>query len=334
MKILVTGGAGYIGSHTVKALIKEGFEVVIFDNFSTGKAELIRGGKVIRGDLLNKQDVIRVFETQSFSAVIHFASLIQVGESYLDPQKYYLGNLISSLNLLEVMLRAKVNNFIFSSSAAVYGAPEKTPIVETHVLHPNNPYGHTKFFVEKILEEYQRAYDLRFISLRYFNAAGADPDGELGEMHEPETHLIPNIILTLLGEKENLELYGADFPTPDGTAIRDYIHVSDLASAHLLALKKLLKTPQGGFFNLGINVGYSVQEVINKIENISGKKVPYIIKPRRKGDVSMLLASKAKAEKYLGWKPKFSDLDTIIETAWNWHESIVRRKPSDDQSKP
>ena len=320
MKVLVAGGAGYIGSHTVKELIKEGFEVVVFDNFSTGREELLTGGKVVRGDLLDKESIQKAFSSEDIEAVLHFASLIEVGESYANPQKYYTHNLTSSLNLLEAMLKAGVKNFIFSSSAAVYGIPQQIPIPESHPLQPINPYGQTKFFIEKILEDYQRVYGLRFISLRYFNAAGADPEGKLGEMHEPETHLIPNILLSLLGKKKSFELFGTDYPTEDGTAVRDYIHVADLAKAHVLALKKILSSPESDFINLGTNKGYSVLEVIKKAEEITGKNALYTKKPRRKGDVPALLASKEKAEQTLGWKLLHSSLEEIIATAWKWHK--------------
>lgn len=326
MKILVAGGAGYIGSHTVKELIKDGFEVIIFDNFSTGKKELITGGEVVEGDLLDKESFRKVFKSHNIGAVLHFASLIQVGESYINPQKYYLHNLISSLNLLEVMLEAEVKNFVFSSSAAVYGIPEQIPIYESHPLNPFNPYGLTKYFVEKILQDYDRAYGLKFISLRYFNAAGADPEGHLGEMHEPETHLLPNLLLFLLGEKENFDLFGVDFPTSDGTAVRDYIHVTDLAKAHVLALKKLLTSSQSEFINLGTNKGYSVLEIIKKTEGFTGRKIHYKTMPKRRGDVPVLLASKEKAEKLLGWHLYYSSIETIIETAWNWHSKLVKSK--------
>jgi UDP-glucose 4-epimerase len=321
-KVLVTGGAGYIGSHTAKELLKQGFEVVVFDNLSNGKKEFVLGGELIVGDLLDKDAVRRVFRSGDIAAVLHFASLIQVGESYLDPRKYYGQNLISSLNLLEAMLEAGVRNFIFSSSAAVYGVPRQIPIPEDHPLLPFNPYGQTKFFVEKILKDYDRAYGMKFISLRYFNAAGADPDGEMGEMHNPETHLIPNILLAILGKKEYLEIYGTDFPTPDGTAVRDYIHVTDLSSAHVLALQKLLASSQSEFINLGTNKGYSVREIIAKSEEITGKRVPSRPKSRRQGDVPVLLASKEKAERLLGWKLRYSEIETIIETAWKWHKNM------------
>lgn len=323
MKILVAGGAGYIGSHTAKELIKEGFEVVVFDNFSTGKKELLVGGELFEGDLMHKESIKKALGSKNIEAVLHFASLIQVGESYADPRKYYTHNLITSLNLLDVMLEAGVKYFVFSSSAAVYGEPLQNPIPESHPLNPFNPYGQTKFFVEKVIQDYERAYGLKFISLRYFNAAGADPEGHLGELHDPETHLIPNILLFLLGKKKKFEIFGKDFPTKDGTAVRDYIHVTDLAKAHVLSLKKLLKSSQSEFINLGTNKGYSVLEIINKTEEITGKKVLYTESPRREGDVPVLLASREKAEKILGWKLYHSNIETIIETAWNWHRKCA-----------
>ena len=325
MKVLVTGGAGYIGSHTVRELLKRGYEVVVFDNFSTGRKELLVGGELIEGDLMDKDSIKKALKRGNIGAVLHFASLIQVGESYTDPRKYYTHNLVSSMNLLDAMLKAKVKAFIFSSSAAVYGVPLQVPIPENHPLNPVNPYGQTKVFVEKILEDYQRAYGLKYISLRYFNAAGADPDGLLGEMHEPETHLIPNLLLFLLGEKKGFDLYGTDFPTEDGTAVRDYIHVTDLARAHVLALRKLLESSRSEFINLGTNTGYSVLEIIKKTEAITGKKVLYKERPKRKGDVPVLLASNEKAEKILGWKLSHSDIETIIRTAWNWHQKTAKK---------
>ena len=326
MKVLVTGGAGYIGSHTVKLLLEEGYKVVVFDNFSTGKRELLLGGELVEGDLMNKESINGVFRSKNIGAVLHFASFIQAEESYKDPRKYYTHNLITSLNLLDAMLETKVKAFVFSSSAAVYGVPLLVPIPESHPLSPINPYGQTKVFVEKALEDYHRAYGLKFISLRYFNAAGADPEGLLGEMHEPETHLIPNILLFLLGEKKNFDVYGTDFPTEDGTAVRDYIHVTDLARAHVLALKKLMESPRSEFINLGTNKGYSVLEVIKKTEEVTRKKVAYRKRPRRKGDVPVLLASKEKSEQILGWKPSLSRIETIIETAWNWHQKTAKKK--------
>lgn len=319
MKIFIAGGAGYIGSHTVQELFLDGYDVTVFDNFSTGKREFLSGGRVFEGDLMDKRSLKEVFEKNEFDAVLHFASLIEVGESYVNPNKYYTHNLIGSLNLLDVMLKKGVNKFIFSSSAAVYGNPKTSPISEDHPLQPINPYGQTKYFVEKILEDYDRAHGLKFISLRYFNAAGADPEGRRGEAHDPETHLIPNILLFLLEKRDRFNLYGTDFPTPDGSAVRDYIHVKDLARAHVLALKKLFEKPESEFINLGTNTGYSVLEIIAKAEQITGKTARYTLSPRRLGDPPVLLASKDKAESLLGWTLKYSDIKTIIQTAWDWH---------------
>jgi UDP-glucose-4-epimerase GalE len=327
MKILVCGGAGYIGSHTVKKLLREGFEVAIFDNFSSGRRELLTGGEVIAADINDREALRKVFRQGDVAAVFHFASLIQVGESYLQPHKYYSHNLMTSLNLLGAMLEAGAKRLIFSSSAAVYGIPEETPIPESHPLNPFNPYGRTKLFTEQMLRDYDRAYGLKFISLRYFNAAGADPEGELGEMHDPETHLIPNILLYLLKKKPAFELYGTDFPTPDGTAIRDYIHVTDLASAHVLALRRLMETGESDVLNLGANRGHSVLEVIRTVEAVTGRSVPYQARPRRTGDVPVLLASRQKAERELGWVPSLSDIETIIETAWKWHQTAPEASP-------
>ena len=324
MKILVCGGAGYIGSHTVKSLLRDGHEVIIFDNFSSGKEELVIGGEVIRGDLDDKEPIREVFRTRKIEAVLHFASLIQVGESYLNPQRYYTHNLSTSLNLFEAMLEADVKKIIFSSSAAVYGAPQEIPITESHPLNPINPYGHTKLFVERILQDYEKAYGMRFISLRYFNAAGADPDTELGELHDPETHLIPNILQFLLGKRDSFQVYGTDFPTPDGTAIRDYIHVTDLADAHVLALRKLLTSGESDAINLGASRGFSVLEVVKKVEEMTGLRVPFRAKPKRLGDVPVLLASKEKAEQRLGWRLRYSGLETIVETAWRWHNKVAK----------
>ncbi len=320
MRILVCGGAGYIGSHTVKELRREGFEPVVLDNFSSGHRELLTGAEAIPADLRHKEELRQAFRSGRFEAVLHFASLIQVGESYLQPLRYYSHNLTTSLNLMESMLEAGINKIIFSSSAAVYGLPESIPITEEHPLNPANPYGRSKLMIERILEDAAEAHGLKFVSLRYFNAAGADPEGEIGEWHEPETHLIPNILLFLLGKKKAFELYGTDFPTPDGTAVRDYVHVTDLALGHVLALEKLLEDEESGFINLGTNRGYSVLEVIRAVEAVTGLRVNLQPRPRRKGDVPILLASKEKAEKLLGWKTRHSRLEEIVETAWRWHK--------------
>lgn len=318
-KILVAGGAGYIGSHTVRELRRAGFEPVVFDNLSSGQREAVGDAEFVRGDLHNEDAVAAVFKNGGFSAVLHFASLIQVGESYLAPHKYYRHNLFTSLNLLEGAIEAGVKAFIFSSSAAVYGMPREIPIREDHPLEPINPYGRTKLMVEKILQDYDRAYGLRFVSLRYFNAAGADPDGGIGEHHDPETHLIPNVLRAAAGKGPVLQLYGTDFPTPDGTAVRDYIHVTDLASAHVLSLRHLLDGGRSEIVNLGSNRGYSVREIIAAAEAVTGRPVPREEKPRREGDPPILLASKEKAERILGWTLRYSDLDTILKTAWAWH---------------
>jgi len=323
VRILVTGGAGYIGSHTVKLLRQAGHQPVIFDNFSTGRPELVQAEEVIQADLADSLALREAFGRHPFQAVLHFASLIRVGESFADPQKYYRHNLVNSLNLLDAMLAAGVKKLIFSSSAAVYGLPRQIPITEDHPLEPANPYGQTKYFLEKILKEYDRAYGLRSIALRYFNAAGADPEGGLGEMHEPETHLIPNILNFLLGRKGRLELFGTDFDTPDGTAIRDYIHVTDLAEAHVLALERLAAEGQSDAMNLGTNRPYSVMDIIKKIEEVTGRKVAFSVCPRRPGDVPILLASRDKAAAALGWKLRYSDLETILSTAWAWHRKII-----------
>jgi UDP-glucose 4-epimerase len=320
MTVLVTGGAGYIGSHTVKELLKEKYEVVIFDNFSTGHLELVCGGQLVRGDLRSERDLRQVFRNFPVEAVVHFASLIQVGESFTDPQKYYLHNLFSSLNLLKTMLEFGVKKFIFSSSAAVYGQPREIPINEEHPLSPINPYGATKYMMERILSDYDRAYDLKYVSLRYFNAAGADPAGQLGELHVPETHLIPNIMRHLLGKNPGFQVFGNDFPTPDGTAIRDYVHVTDLARAHLKALERIMDGSPSQVVNLGSSRGYSVLEVIRTAEKVTGKKVGLKFGPRRPGDVPVLLASSQKAETWLGWRREFSDLEFIVKTAWQWHQ--------------
>lgn len=319
MAILVTGGAGYIGSHAVKELLQRKYEVIVFDNLSTGHRELVPGGSFVQGDLRSLEDVQTVFLRYPVEAVLHFAALMQVGESYADPQKYYLHNLTSSLNLLQAMLEAGVKYFIFSSSAAVYGQPAEIPIPEDHPLLPINPYGASKFMVERILADYDRAYGLKYVSLRYFNAAGADPDGELGEWHDPETHLIPSLLLHLLGRNPGFQIFGNDFPTSDGTAVRDYIHVTDLAGAHVLALEMLQAGESSQAINLGSSRGYSVLEVVRAAEKVTGRKISPKFGPRRPGDVPVLLASSQKAERLLGWQRRYSGLEFIIETAWKWH---------------
>ncbi len=325
MKVLVAGGAGYIGSHTVKALLGAGFETVVLDDLSTGRRELVVPGcHFLAADLLDREAVRDVFRDHGdVAAVLHFASLTQVGESCLDPRKYYRHNLGTSLSLLEGMIDAGIGRFVFSSSAAVYGDPEVQPIPEEHPLRPANPYGATKVMVERILADLDRAHGLRYVTLRYFNAAGADPDGTLGEMHDPETHLIPNILHAVLGNRPALGVFGTDFPTPDGTAVRDYVHVSDLASAHVLALRYLLGGGSSEAVNLGTTRGHSVLEVIRAAEEVVGEKVPVALLPRREGDVPVLLASREKARRLLGWEPRLSDIRSILRTAWDWHRKTV-----------
>ncbi len=321
MKVLVAGGAGYIGSHTVKVLLGAGFETVVLDDLSTGRRELVVPGcRFVVADLMDREAVRSVFrENPDIAAVLHFASLTQVGESCLDPRRYYRHNLGTSLNLLEGMVEAGIGRFVFSSSAAVYGAPEVQPIPEEHPLRPANPYGATKVMVERILADLGRAHGLSYVTLRYFNAAGADPDRTLGEMHDPETHLIPGILLAALGKRPALGVFGTDFETPDGTAVRDYVHVADLASAHLLALRYLLGGGASEAVNLGTSHGYSVLEVVRAAEEVVGGKVPVELLPRREGDVPVLLASREKARRLLGWEPRLSDIGTILRTAWDWH---------------
>jgi UDP-glucose 4-epimerase len=319
MTILVAGGAGYIGSHTVRELVRQGFDVLVLDNLSSGRRELVVGVPFVQADLLDREAVARVFRGRQIGAVLHFASLIQVGESYANPRKYYTHNLTTSLNLFDAMLEAGTKALIFSSTAAVYGEPQESPIPEGHPTRPANPYGRAKLMVEDILRDYERAHGLRTISLRYFNAAGAALDGTAGECHDPETHLVPSILLSILGKRARLQVFGGDFPTADGTALRDYIHVADLAEAHVLALRKLLAGGPGDVINLGTESGHSVLEVIRMAERVTGRPVPYDIAPRRQGDVAVLLASKAKAERVLGWIARLSSLETIVESAWAWH---------------
>jgi UDP-glucose 4-epimerase len=323
MTILVAGGAGYIGSHTVRELVRQGFDVLVVDNLSSGRRELAGRAPFVQADLLDREALARIFREREIGAVLHFASLIQVGESYADPRRYYTHNLTTSLNLFDAMLEAGTKVLIFSSTAAVYGEPRETPIPESHPTRPANPYGRAKLMVEDILRDYERAHGLRSISLRYFNAAGAALDGTAGECHDPETHLVPNILLSLLGKRPRLQVFGGDFPTPDGTAVRDYIHVADLAEAHVRALRTLLAGGPGDVINLGTEAGHSVLQVIRTAERVTGRPVPFEIGPRRQGDVAVLLASKAKAEKFLGWTARLSSLETIVESAWNWHRKAA-----------
>jgi len=321
LNILVVGGAGYIGSHMVKDLLKAGYGVITLDNFSTGHQELLPGGKLYEGNLGDGNLLDNIFSNHSISAVMHFAAFSLVGESVNNPLKYYRNNIAQTIELLAAMVRNNVKYFIFSSSAAVYGEPVEIPIKENHPCTPTNPYGATKVAVERLLNSCDYAYGLKSISLRYFNAAGADEAGKIGERHDPETHLIPLILKTAIGEREDIKIFGTDYPTHDGTCIRDYVHVSDLTQAHLLALEALLLGKKSSVYNLGNSKGYSVREVIELAEKVTGKTIRTVEAERRPGDPAELVAASDKIRQDLGWKPKYEDLKTIITTAWNWHKA-------------
>jgi UDP-glucose 4-epimerase len=318
MRVLITGGAGYIGSHVVKALGEKGYEVLVVDNLSKGHREAVLYGRLVVADLKDKETLDAIFREFKPDAVMHFAAFIEVAESVKEPLKYYRNNTVNTMNLLEVMLRNDVNRFIFSSTAAVYGNPEKIPIPETESVKPINPYGQSKAFVEKILQDFDRSYGLRYVSLRYFNAAGADPEGRIGESHNPETHLIPLILKAAKGERGSIKIFGTDYPTPDGTCIRDYIHVDDLAEAHILALEYLLSGGSSEVFNCGYGCGFSVREVIDTAKKVTGIDFSVEETERRPGDPAILVADSSKIKDVLSWKPQFDDLEYIIRTAWNW----------------
>ncbi len=316
--ILVMGGAGYIGSHTVKHLIEQGYRCVVADNLSSGHREAVHPQAAFEeADLLDPVSLEAVFSKYDFEAVLHFAAFASVGESVQDPQKYYHNNVVGTWNLLSVMLRHGVKKIVFSSTCATYGEPQYTPIDEKHPQHPISPYGRTKLVVENIFADYAKAYGLKYIALRYFNAAGCACDGSIGESHDPETHLIPLVLHTIMGKRPCLKIFGTDYPTPDGTCLRDYIHVEDLAVAHRLALEKL--DSYSGYINLGTGIQTSVKEIITAAEQVTGKKCPVEIAPRRAGDPAELYAANGKAEEVLGWKPKYM-LKDIISTAWHWEE--------------
>lgn len=322
MNVLVTGGAGYIGSHTVKRLATAGYRVTILDNLSRGHREaiaLLPKAEFVIGDTGDYELVSRVLKTRTIQAVLHFAAHSQVGESVTNPALYYENNVINGLRLLEAVRGSGVPYFIFSSTAAVYGEPTGIPIYENAVLAPTNPYGATKLAFERALQWYSAAYGFKYIALRYFNAAGADPEGRLGEDHRPETHLIPLVLQTALGTRPEINIFGQDYPTPDGTCLRDYIHVTDLAEAHLLALKALEGGSPSQVYNLGNEKGYSVKEVINAAKKVTGVDFTAKHGPRRAGDPAVLVASSRRIQEELGWKPQFGDLETIIRTAWEWH---------------
>ncbi|MDE3154910.1 MAG: UDP-glucose 4-epimerase GalE [Acidobacteriota bacterium] len=316
--VLVTGGAGYIGSHTAKALHRAGYAVVVYDNLLAGHREAVRYGPLVEGDLADRGRLGETLRRFEIGAVVHFAALLAVSESVHDPARYYRNNVIGTLTLLEAMAAAQVPHLVFSSTCAVYGEPEETPIVETHPTRPINAYGETKLAIERALPHYERAYGLHAVVLRYFNAAGADPDGDLGEDHDPEIHLIPRAIQAATGGAP-LEIFGDDYPTPDGTCLRDYVHVSDLADAHVLALQALAETGRSATVNLGSGHPSSVREVIATVERVTGRPVPAQLAARRPGDPAVLFAASRLAADGLHWRPRHSTLDEIVRTAWAWH---------------
>ena len=327
MHILVTGGAGYIGSHAVKLFLERGHDVWVYDNLIYGHRAAVPADRLIVGDLNETHRIDQVLLERRIDAVVHFAAFAAVGESVQHPAKYWQNNVVNTLNLMECLRRHNISRFVFSSTAATFGTPAQMPITEQTPQQPINPYGMTKLTVEYALADYAHAYKWAFAALRYFNASGAHPDGTIGEDHTPETHLIPLIILAALGKRPHIEIFGTDYPTPDGTCVRDYIHVCDLADAHLLALEKL-QPGQQMHYNLGIGRGYSVREVIAAVEAVTGKKVPIKEGPRRAGDPPVLVASSEMIQKELGWKPRFTDIKTIVESAWAWHKAHPKGYPS------
>jgi UDP-glucose-4-epimerase GalE len=316
--VLVTGGAGYIGSHACKALNRAGYRVVAFDNLVAGHRAAVRYGTLIEGDITDTPVVRQALRQHDITAVMHFAAFLDVAESVREPGRYFRNNVGGALSVLEAMAAESVKHFIFSSTCATYGEPVETPIVETHPQNPINSYGESKLAVERALPHFERALGIRWTALRYFNAAGADPDGEIGEDHSPEIHLIPRAIEAANGGP-GLRVFGNDYPTPDGTCLRDYIHVSDLADAHVKALEAIVETGVSGAYNLGTGRPHSVREVIDTVERIGGRSVPWTLAPRREGDPAVLYAAPQKAQAALHWKPQFPDLESIVRTAWAWH---------------
>lgn len=325
--ILVVGGAGYIGSHANKLLNEKGYGTAVFDNLVYGHREFVREGEFILGDLADREQVRLCFERNPIEAVMHFGAFAYVGESVTDPAKYYRNNVANTLTLLETMREFRVKHFVFSSSCAVYGHAEAMPITEEHIPHPINPYGRSKLMIEEILGDYDRAYGIKYVSLRYFNAAGADPGGEIGERHVPETHLIPLAMQAALGKGKSLVMYGTDYPTPDGTCIRDYIHVTDLAEAHCKALEHLKRTGRSTCCNLGTGKGASVKEIVTLVKEVSGRDFPVEVAVRRPGDPPVLVADYRKTQELLGWRPE-KDMGEIILTAWAWHSKERNREKS------
>ncbi len=324
MSVLICGGAGYIGSQANKLFSQKGYDTIVFDNFVYGHKEFVKWGKLIKGDLSDPQAINRVFEENNIEAVLHFAAYAYVGESMQEPAKYYNNNVCCTIRLLDAMRRHGCNKIIFSSTCATYGIPERMPITEDMPQNPINPYGRTKWMVEQILKDYAAAYGIKFAVLRYFNAAGADPDGEIGEWHVPETHLIPIVLDAASGVRPNVKIFGTDYPTPDGTCVRDYIHVYDLATAHLLALEYLQKGGESDFFNLGNALGTSVLDVIQAAKDVTGCDFEVENTERRAGDPPILVGSSEKASKVLGWRPVYGDIHTIVSHAWTWYQKLQR----------
>ncbi len=322
MRVLVVGGAGYIGSHMVKHLGRAGCEVVTLDNLSGGYRDAVVYGDFVEGDLANRDLLDKLFSMHAFDVVMHFASFIQVGESVRRPDIYYRNNVVNSLNLLDAMVAHGVHQFIFSSTAAIFGEPEAVPIDEHHIRAPINPYGRSKWMLEQMLEDYDRAFGLKSVCLRYFNAAGADPDGELGERHQPETHLIPLVLQVASGRRESITVFGNDYDTPDGTCIRDYVHIADLCEAHWQAVEYLGAGGISRQFNLGNGSGFSVRQVIDVARAVTGKEIATCYADRREGDPARLVADAALARQVLGWIPKYAELSTIVSHAWQWEQSF------------
>jgi UDP-glucose 4-epimerase len=323
MSILVVGGAGYIGSHMVKQLSTAGTHVVTLDNLSCGYRDAVKYGEFVEGDLGDLAVLDHVFSNYSIDAVMHFAAYIEVGESVREPAKYYRNNVLNTMILLDAMVQYGIGNFIFSSTAAIFGEPDYTPIDEKHDKQPINPYGRTKLMVENILQDYDTAYGLKSTCLRYFNAAGADPEGELGERHDPETHLIPLILQAASGRRQDIKVFGDDYPTDDGTCVRDYIHILDLCEAHRLALKRMQQTGCSASYNLGNGKGYSVQQVIDATRKVTTRDFKVSHAERRPGDPAVLVADSTLATKELGWQPQYPDLDSIIGSAWRWETGFL-----------
>ncbi len=327
MHVLVTGGAGYIGSHTCKMLAHAGFQPVVLDDLRRGHRWAVQWGSLVEGDCGDPVVLERVFKSYPIEAVIHFAAYAYVGESMQAPDLYFRNNVVATLNLLDAMRTHGVHTIVFSSSCATYGLPIAVPITEEHAQAPVNPYGESKLIVEKLLHWYGRSFGLSWAALRYFNAGGADPEGQLGEDHQPEPHLLPRVLAAAAGLIPSLEIFGTDYDTPDGTAIRDYVHVTDLADAHVLAMKYLLSDGASGAFNLGNEVGHSVREVTTAAEAVAGKTIPVVMCPRRDGDPPRLVADASKARNVLKWRPQYSDLSTILETAWQWQNRKLALSP-------